>query len=297
VQPALKSPGIANTSIAQILTKYCGKCHGPDVQEAGIDFRKLRTSNDSRFDRDTWMKVDEMLHSQAMPPSGEPTPPPEDRTRISQWIRATFAAESSAGRDPRHVTFRRLNRAEYDNTIRDLVGLDLHLARDFPSDDVGEGFDNIGDVLSLPPLLFEKYLDAAERIAEAAILAEPPTSKSQRRERQELRGDGSARLNDYGVFELNSAGSVSGEFNVPRAGEFALSVEAGAQQAGPETAKVELSVDGSAVGVVDVIAPADQVAKYSLRAKIPAGKHRFSARLQLCVLVEHLLENANHADG
>ena len=66
---------------------------------------------------------------------------------------------------------RRLNRAEYNNTIRDLVGIDFHPADDFPSDDVGYGFDNIGDVLTLPPLLFEKYLAAAEATAEKAIVA------------------------------------------------------------------------------------------------------------------------------
>ena len=59
-----------------------------------------------------------------------------------------------------------MNKAEYNNTIRDLVGLDLRLADDFPSDDVGNGFDNIGDVLTIPPILLEKYLDAAATIAE-----------------------------------------------------------------------------------------------------------------------------------
>src|SRR5471030_1696911 len=65
---------------------------------------------------------------------------------------------------------RRLNRREYDNTIRDLTGLDLKLADDFPSDDVGYGFDNIGDVLSISPLLMEKYLKAAETVAAKVIL-------------------------------------------------------------------------------------------------------------------------------
>ena len=71
------------------------------------------------------------------------------------------------------MTIRRLNRAEYNNTIRDLVGVDFHPADDFPSDDVGYGFDNIGDVLSMPPILMEKYLAAAETISEEAIVVEP----------------------------------------------------------------------------------------------------------------------------
>ena len=68
------------------------------------------------------------------------------------------------------VTVRRLNRAEYNNTIRDLVGVDHQPAADFPQDDVGYGFDNIGDVLSTTPLLFERYLTAAETIMQKVIV-------------------------------------------------------------------------------------------------------------------------------
>jgi hypothetical protein len=72
--------------------------------------------------------------------------------------------------DPGRVTIRRLNRAEYNNTVRDLVGIDFEAGADFPADDSGYGFDNIGDVLSLPPVLFERYLQAAEKVMSAAIL-------------------------------------------------------------------------------------------------------------------------------
>ena len=71
--------------------------------------------------------------------------------------------------DPGRVTARRLNRAEYTNTIRDLLAVDFRADRNFPTDDSGEGFDNIGDVLTVSPVLMEKYLSAAGRIAERAI--------------------------------------------------------------------------------------------------------------------------------
>ncbi len=102
------------------------------------------------------------------------------------------------GRNVGRVTLRRLNRVEYNNTIRDLVGVDFKPAADFPNDDVGYGFDNIGDVLSLSPLLLEKYLSAAETILEQAIvIADPPkpaeaiqlpASASTRRRRRTRRG-------------------------------------------------------------------------------------------------------------
>ena len=81
--------------------------------------------------------------------------------------------DCSSEKHPGRVTIRRLNKSEYNNTIRDLAGLKLNLADDFPSDDVGNGFDNIGDVLSIPPILLEKYLGAAEPVAEAVF--ENPT--------------------------------------------------------------------------------------------------------------------------
>src|SRR5712691_2636458 len=74
--------------------------------------------------------------------------------------------------DPGRVTARRLNRYEYNNTIRDLLSINFRPADDFPADDYGYGFDNIGDVLSLSPVLMEKYLTAAEKIAKAAIFAD-----------------------------------------------------------------------------------------------------------------------------
>src|SRR5262249_27970295 len=70
----------------------------------------------------------------------------------------------SKQRDPGRVTIRRLNRNEYNNTIRDLLGVKFKPAEDFPTDDVGYGFDNIGDVLAMSPLLMEKYLNAAAKI-------------------------------------------------------------------------------------------------------------------------------------
>ena len=83
-------------------------------------------------------------------------------------------ADKNAKPDPGRVTARRLNRVEYNNTIRDLLLVDLKPAEDFPADDVGHGFDNIGDVLTLSPVLMERYLAAAESVANRAILTEIP---------------------------------------------------------------------------------------------------------------------------
>src|SRR5207245_1098550 len=94
----------------------------------------------------------------------------EEVQQITRWVDAALGtADCLSKKDPGRVTIRRLNRAEYNNTIRDLVGIDFHPAEDFPADDVGYGFDNMGDVLSLSPLLFEKYLAAAETIVDRIL--------------------------------------------------------------------------------------------------------------------------------
>ena len=93
------------------------------------------------------------------------------RPGLSHWIKTVLERDDRGkSANPGRVTIRRLNRVEYNNTIRDLIGVDFRPADDFPSDDVGYGFDNIGDVLSLPPVLMERYLAAAELISERAIV-------------------------------------------------------------------------------------------------------------------------------
>jgi hypothetical protein len=111
---------------------------------------------------ETWSRVADALRTGTMPPSGRPKPSPEELAALGSWLDAEVFRCASPDSEPGRVTMRRLNRAEYENTIRDLLDLDLRLADAFPADDVGYGFDNIGDVLSIPPILMEKYLKAAD---------------------------------------------------------------------------------------------------------------------------------------
>ena len=121
--------------------------------------------------RERWEDVVQKLRDREMPPADEPQPPEHLRQAAAAWIESELARiDRVTPRDPGRVTARRLNRAEYNNTVRDLLGVDLRPADDFPQDDSGYGFDNIADVLSLSPALMEKYLTAAERVARAADL-------------------------------------------------------------------------------------------------------------------------------
>lgn len=271
------TPDVFSKIIAPKLQEYCIRCHGKDKQEGGVGLHKFTTERAVRSDRGTWESVSEMVEFGAMPPDEARQPTEAERSFLVGWIDYALNRDLRSRRDPGRVTLRRLNRAEYDNTIRDLTGLDLHLSEEFPSDDVGEGFDNIGDVLSLPPLLFEKYMDAAESVARQAILDVRGRAATIRKEGEQLSGIGSASLTGYGVFGLPSSGMVSGEFSVPSDGEYLLRLEAGARQAGPELAKAELNLDGKRVGVIDVEATPDRMEFYELETALGAGDHRVSA--------------------
>src|SRR5262245_8407124 len=104
-----------------------------------------------------------------MPPAGEERPTPEERQKVLDWIKFDVFRINPNDPDPGRVTVRRLNRTEYRNTIRDLTGVDYNTTEFFPVDDSGYGFDNIGDVLSVSPLLMEKYLQAAEKIVDQSV--------------------------------------------------------------------------------------------------------------------------------
>ncbi len=105
-----------------------------------------------------------------MPPRQLPRPDSAQLQQVVTWIQGEFdRADRNAKPDPGRVTARRLNRAEYNNTVHDLLGVSFEPAEDFPQDDAGYGFDNNGDVLSLSTVQMEKYLSAAETIARTAV--------------------------------------------------------------------------------------------------------------------------------
>jgi mono/diheme cytochrome c family protein len=160
-------------TVEPFLAKNCILCHNAKIKtaEVNLDYHDAAAV---LKDRDIWENVLGKLRSGEMPPKGAKQPRPEDVKAVAQWIEAEFARiDRNTKPDPGRVTAHRLNRFEYNNTVRDLLAVDFHPAEDFPADDAGYGFDNIGDVLSLSPVLMEKYFAAAERIAKKAIFGDP----------------------------------------------------------------------------------------------------------------------------
>lgn len=241
--------------IQPFFRKYCLDCHGPDLQYGEMEFQKYDSVKSILGDRKQWEQVFDMLEIGAMPPSdADPLPTEAERKRILSWLeRQLFNIDCDLRHDPGRVTIRRLNRAEYDNTVRDLLGIDFHPSAEFPSDDVGEGFDNIGDVLSLSPLLFEKYMDAAEEIAQRTIVADwSSVAPTRRYEGKQLKSSGSANLVGRSEWSMPSRGEVAATYRFRRGGEYVLRARASADQAGPDPARMEFRIDGEIVKVFDI---------------------------------------------
>ncbi|RLS58825.1 MAG: DUF1592 domain-containing protein [Planctomycetota bacterium] len=266
------------SEIQPFFQQYCFDCHGPDTQEAGLELHRDQALADLLKNRQRWDKVYAHVKIGAMPPSSSSQPKPEERDKVVAWLDHTLHfVDCTGGADPGRVTIRRLNRAEYNNTVRDLVGVDFDPAQDFPADDVGYGFDNIGDVLSVQPLLVEKYLNAAEQIAVRAI----PTQFADGLDRvisgQQMQASNKLTVNPLpnGAVILVTRGSVTAEVQIARGGEYALHIRSGATPFKPNTggAQMELRVDGKPLNTLEVTASRDKTQNNELTVSLMPGKH------------------------
>ena len=157
------------------LEQYCYSCHSGDQPEAALSLDTIEDNEALLKNHDVIERVLEMLRTHQMPPEGSDQPPAEDMETFFQHVETAIEeASRHAKPDPGRITVRRLNRVEYKNSVRDLLGADFDPTENFPADDVGHGFDNIGDVLTMSPLLMERYLEAAEAIATRVIILNPP---------------------------------------------------------------------------------------------------------------------------
>ena len=135
------------------------------MNKGNLAFDEFKSDDEMLAKKEIWWAVLKNTRAGLMPPQKRKTrPTPKEQATLEKWIKQTVFGADPANPDPGRVTIRRLNRAEYRNTIRDLMGIDFNTDEEFPADDSGYGFDNIGDVLSLSPLLLEKYMNAAEAI-------------------------------------------------------------------------------------------------------------------------------------
>jgi len=253
------------STVVPFVKKNCAMCHNSRKQEGGVNLLEFSNPNSVTAKRDVWELVVRKIESGEMPPAPMPKPPAAQAKLISAWVEKHFAAiDRNTRPDPGRVTARRLNRMEYNNTIRDLLGIDFKPADDFPADDSGYGFDNIGDVLSLSPVLMEKYLTAAEQISRKAINTEPlpkPTKIAF--------GAGRMKNRRSNFLEITH--------NFPAAGAYEFQgFITGPKAGGPEwKTNIRFTVAGAAPVDMETVMGTDRPRNNTHRALIPTpGVHR-----------------------
>lgn len=263
-----------------LLQKYCLDCHNEDTQEGELDLSGMGSLDALEGGAGSMQRVLEMVRFGAMPPEDAELPSDDERKSLVRSLdRTMFAVSCDLRPRPGKVTARRLNRAEYNHSIRDLFGIDLHPADAFPSDEVGAGFDNNGDVLSLSPMLIEKYIDAAELVA-TNVLIDPATlpKLDDDRPSDQLLVHGDAKTGSFNGRFLASDAFAWAEFDVPYRGEYKVRIYGGNTDRKKDATDVAVyNQDGLLLEVDDLeyYGGSGSSKSFDFRIKLEKGKHTF----------------------
>ncbi len=175
--PALRTqttPDEFARAVRPVLAQNCVPCHSSTNAKAPVNFLTAQSAKDVEARRGLWRNVAAQLRNRTMPPVASKLSE-QDRLAVASWIdqdllRTACSGEEFAG----SVTLRRLNRRDYRNTVRDLLGVDLDVSELFPEDGTGgEGFDTVGETLYVAPLLMERYLQAAQQLLDRVVITPP----------------------------------------------------------------------------------------------------------------------------
>jgi hypothetical protein len=250
----VSGPVTLHDHIRPVLEQYCFDCHNDKKQKGDVNLLSIADNPKLEDNRKVWEKVAEVVEGGDMPPEKKPQPNDGQRDLMVKFIDGQLSkADCNGPVNPGKVTIRRLNRQEYTNTIRDLMGVNFN-PEDFPNDEVGYGFDNIGDVLSLPPMLMEKYMNAAEEIVRKAIVLDTDAKP----EIQRVRGDQFKTTQEWirplesKVLGLYREGEGTTTYKFPRAGEYIFRIRAYGELAGPDLPKLALRVDHQDIRIFEV---------------------------------------------
>jgi hypothetical protein len=277
--PPAKTPDTFAVKLKPFLTKNCYACHSAAVKTADVNLERYQKDADILADSATWDKVVEMLKTKQMPPKGIPRPADADVSAAVSYVEGTFErAEMAAPPNPGRVTARRLNRTEYNNTVRDLLGVTLRPADDFPEDDSGYGFDNIGDVLSLSPVLMEKYLASAEKISRAALFGPDQLKPAgERFQPPGRRGQQPKSATDYDETGLSLGSALHVNYHFPTDGEYVFRATCDGRRPGVGGADMAFWLDGKLLGVKHIESNDLEGQTREVRVPVTTGDHLVSA--------------------
>ena len=207
-------------SVLPVLSARCAGCHSAQLKSGNLNLEQFRNASLAPQQIEIWKKVRDRLTAGTMPPPPAAPLSKVESAAVVGWIDQIAGRPATGPIDPGRVTARRLNRVEYDNTIRDLLGVTLRPAAEFPTDDSGYGFDNIGDVLSLSPLLMEKLMSAARRISQAAVYGESYPSEPGLLVKIKPKRSQDDSPTSADIFPYSMRGALYGTYHFPVDGQY-----------------------------------------------------------------------------
>jgi hypothetical protein len=268
-------------SIQPMLEDHCYECHGDGYDKGKVAFDRLET-NDAILDRNLWLRVLVNTRAGLMPAEQKPRLSADEQRRLEDWIKYDVFQIDPKNPDPGRVTVRRLNRVEYRNTIRDLVDVDFKAEEEFPADDTGFGFDNIGDVLTMSPMLMEKYVAAAQMIVNEGVPVVPrvpakhvvwgSTFAGQKAvlKKNRLRLSFADDANASQELRVDQAGTYKVTFDVDVRGDFVFN---------PGRARAVLKVDGTEVLAQEFAYYNEKSFAFDSTHKWQPGEHTFTVEI------------------
>jgi hypothetical protein len=279
--PEPSSIAAYKTSILPMLEDHCFECHGDGYDKGKVAFDRLE-SNDDILDKSLWLRVLVNTRAGLMPAEQKPRLSATDQRKLEDWIKYDVFQIDPKNPDPGRVTVRRLNRVEYRNTIRDLLDVDFKAEEEFPADDTGFGFDNIGDVLTMSPMLMEKYVAAAQVIVNEAVPSAPRepakravwgnafTGPNAQMKKGRLRLSFADTASASSALKVDQAGTYKVTFDVDVRGDFVFN---------PGRTRGVLKVDGVEVLNQDFGYFNEKTLTFESSHKWQPGEHRFSVEL------------------
>ena len=258
------------------LERYCLACHDDRTRTAGLTLAGVDAA-DAAAQAPVLEKVLHKLRTGEMPPAGRPAPGPGARAELVAWLETELDRAAAERPDPGSPAIHRLNRAEYRNAVRDLLGLDLDHARDLPADDSGYGFDNIGDVLTVSPLHVEQYVSAARRVSRLAAGTGTPRPVVAR-----YRPEGLAAGEDVDGLPPNERGGILFRHYFPFDADYTIQVRVrGRRVPGMPPPKLDVRVDGARVRLLDADFDPEEANQgsrtFEVRLPLAAGGHEIAA--------------------
>lgn len=256
-----------------MLEQNCFRCHNAKKKKGKIDLQSFASAKAPLKNIKLWRHALTMTEEKTMPPEGKKQPTEQERQEIVSWIKGTLEDTYAQMPDnPGKTVVRKLNRIEYENTLNDLLYIEEEHAHDIPLDSVGYGFDNISELMNIPPLLMEKYLIAARNAVDKAIWENPNPKMSLR-----ISPDDFAKVSGAGDISptqagLYSNGAIKTDFSITHASKYKLTINAYGTQAGNEPVKADIKIDGKKLKTISIPQKNYKPGNFSLEVNLKKGK-------------------------